>query len=63
MASVWKHPESKYWFACFSLPNGRRTKRSTKTTSRSDAQKIADKFEEAPPATSATEVSGQESSV
>ena len=47
MASVWKHPESKYWFACFSLPNGRRTKRSTKTTSRSDAQKIAEKFEEA----------------
>ena len=47
MASVWKHPESKFWFACFSLPNGSRTKRSTKTTSRSDAQKIADKFEEA----------------
>ncbi len=47
MASVWKHPESKYWFACFNLPNGRRTKRSTKTTARGDAQKIADKFEEA----------------
>lgn len=47
MASVWKHPESKYWFACFSLPNGRRTKRSTKRTSRTEAIKIADKFEEA----------------
>ncbi len=47
MASVWKHPESKYWFACFSLPNGRRTKRSTKRTSRTEAMKIADKFEEA----------------
>lgn len=47
MASVWKHPESKYWFACFTLPNGKRTKRSTKKTGRSDAQKIAEKFEEA----------------
>lgn len=47
VASVWKHPESKYWSACFSLPNGSRTKRSTKTTNRSDAQKIAEKFEEA----------------
>jgi integrase len=47
MASVWKHPESKYWFACFSLPNGRRTKRSTKRTNRNEALKIAEKFEEA----------------
>ncbi len=47
MASVWKHPESKYWFACFNLPDGTRTKRSTKKTSRTEAQKIADKFEEA----------------
>ena len=47
MASVWKHPESKYWFACFSLPDGRRTKRSTKRTSRTEAMKIAEKFEEA----------------
>ena len=47
MASVRKHSESKYWFACFSLPDGRRTKRSTKRTSRTEAQKIAEKFEEA----------------
>jgi integrase len=47
MASVWRHPESKFWFACFTLPDGRRTKRSTKKTNRSEAQKIADRFEEA----------------
>ena len=47
MASLWKHPESKYWFACFRLPNGKRTKRSTKKTKRAEAEKIAEKYEEA----------------
>jgi integrase len=40
-------PESKFWFACFTLPNGRRTKCSTKKTGRTEALKIAEKFEEA----------------
>ena len=30
MASIWKHPNSPYWSACFTLPDGSRTKRSTK---------------------------------
>lgn len=47
MASIWKHPESKYWFACFTTSTGKRTKRSTKTTDRKAAQKLADQFEEA----------------
>jgi integrase len=47
VASLWKHPESKYWFACITLPDGRRTKRSTKTTDRKLAEAIAHRFEEA----------------
>lgn len=47
MASVWKHPESKFWFACFTDRDGRRLKRSTKTTIRSKAEKLALSFEEA----------------
>lgn len=29
MASLRQHPRSPYWFACFTLPDGRRTQRST----------------------------------
>ena len=47
MASLWKHPRSKFWSACFTARDGRRLKRSTKTTVRRDAQRIADAFEEA----------------
>jgi integrase len=47
MASLWKHPESRYWVACFTDTDGRRRKRSTKTTDRKLAQKLADQFEEA----------------
>ncbi len=47
MASLWKHPHSKYWVACFTDTNGRRLKRSTKTTNRKEAQKLAEAFEEA----------------
>jgi integrase len=39
--------KSKFWFACFMLKDGTRTQRSTKTTDRKNAQKIADKFEQA----------------
>lgn len=47
MASLTKKERSPYWFACYSLPDGRRTKRSTKQTNRKTAQAIADKFEKA----------------
>lgn len=47
MASIWKHPESKYWFACIRTAEGKRTKKSTKTTDRVLAKKLADQFEEA----------------
>ena len=47
MASIWKHPESKYWVACFTGPDGRRMKRSTKMTSRRQAIKAAFMFEAA----------------
>jgi integrase len=47
MASLWRHPESKFWVACFTDRDGRRLKRSTKETVRSKAEKIALSFEEA----------------
>jgi integrase len=47
MASLRKHPKSPFWFACFSLPNGVRTTRSTKPTDRKEAQRIANKYEDA----------------
>ncbi len=47
MASLWKHPKSNFWTACFTDEAGRRRKRSTKKLKRSEAQKIADTWEEA----------------
>lgn len=47
MASLWKHPHSKFWTACFTGSDGRRLKRSTKTTDRKLALKLANQFEEA----------------
>ena len=47
MASLTKRQRSKYWVACFTDRNGRRLKRSTLSTVRKDAQKIADRWEEA----------------
>ena len=47
MASIWKHPESKFWYACFKDPEGRKRKRSTKTTSQREALRLAFKLEEA----------------
>jgi len=47
MASLRQKPNSQYWFACFSLPNGERAQRSTKTTNRKLAQKLADEYEAA----------------
>ena len=45
MASLWKHPESKFFFACFTDRTGRRLKRSTKETNRARAQRIAESYE------------------
>jgi integrase len=47
MASIKHHPKSPFWMACFSLPDGRRTTRSTATTDRKEAQRIANHFEDA----------------
>ncbi|MDB6135038.1 MAG: integrase family protein [Verrucomicrobiales bacterium] len=47
MASLWKRPESKFWFACFTTRDGKRRKVSTKTTDRRAALKIANEFEDA----------------
>jgi len=45
MASLRKFPRSPYYFACFTLPGGRRVQRSTKETARKAAQKKADDWE------------------
>jgi integrase len=45
MASVRQREGSKFWFACVTLPNGRRVQRSTKETDRKRAQRLADKWE------------------
>lgn len=41
MASLWKHPESKYWVACYTDRDGKQVKRSTKQTKRKEALTIA----------------------
>jgi len=46
MASLRRTPRSPFWIACFTLPNGRRTNRSTGTTDKKHAQRIANKFED-----------------
>jgi integrase len=47
MASIRQREGTKFWFACITLPNGRRVQRSTKETDRKKAQQIADKWEAA----------------
>lgn len=47
MASTRRRQGSRYWFACYTLPDGTRRQRSTKTTDRKEAQKLADTFEQA----------------
>ncbi len=47
MASLRRKPTSKYWWACFDLPNGKRRQRSTKETDRRRALKIAETWESA----------------
>ena len=46
MASIWKHPQSKFLTACWTDSNGRRMKRSTKTNDKKLAEKLARQFEE-----------------
>jgi integrase len=45
MAALRKKPHSKFWYACFTLPDGKRVQRSTKETKRKDAQDKADSGE------------------
>src|SRR5258708_38520281 len=47
MASIWKHPQSKYFTACFRDHNRRQRRISKKETNRKKAQKIADEYEKA----------------
>jgi hypothetical protein len=47
MASIWRHPQSKYWTACFRDSSRRQCRISTKETSRGKAYKIAAAFEAA----------------
>jgi integrase len=45
MASLRRFSDSKFWYACFTGPDGRRLQRSTRETDRKRAQKIADQYE------------------
>lgn len=45
MASLRKKALSRYWFACFNMPDGRRVQRSTGETLRKPAQEKADQWE------------------
>jgi hypothetical protein len=47
MASLRRFPGSRYWFACFIGPDGRRCQRSAKEPYKGRAQKIADRYAEA----------------
>lgn len=47
MASLRKKDRSPFWFACYTLPDGRRTQRSTGTDDKRKAQRIANEFEDA----------------
>src|SRR4051812_12622903 len=45
MASIWKDPRARFWVACFTNREGRRLKKTTRTTDRKKAQRMADGFE------------------
>ena len=47
MASVWKHPNSSKWTACYTLPNGTRVKKTSKLTNRKAALELAVNLESA----------------
>jgi integrase len=45
MASIWRHPHSRYWTACFRDADGHQRRITTKETDRRKAHKIAETFE------------------
>lgn len=45
MASLRRFPRSPFFFACFTLPDGKRVQQSTKETTRKKAQQKADEWE------------------
>jgi integrase len=47
MATLRKHPRSPFWHACITLQDGTRTNRSTGTSNRREAERIANRFEDA----------------
>ena len=47
MASVWRHPHSRYFTACFRDQNGRQRRITTKETNRKRAQRLAEEYEKA----------------
>lgn len=47
MASIWKHPNSPFWTACFTDERGRQVKKTTKQKEPREARKVAEAFEEA----------------
>jgi integrase len=46
MASLVRKPRSKFWFACFRDANGRQRRKSTRTSDRKKAIKIAEQYEQ-----------------
>lgn len=62
MATIFKRPKSPFWFACYSDRNGKTVKRTTKSTDRATATRMAldwEKLERASKAGSATMVTFQ----
>jgi integrase len=47
MSSIWKNPKSPFWTACWRDAEGQQRRRSTKTTDRRLARRIAQEFESA----------------
>ena len=47
MASLRRFPTSRFWYACFTMPDGQRVQKSTREINERKAQKMADTFEEA----------------
>jgi integrase len=46
MASIARHPGTRFWFGCYTDANGKRCQRSTKSTDRKEALKIVTAWEE-----------------
>ena len=47
MATLWKHPNSRFWTAQYIDADGKRVKRSTKQEEKKAAQRVADSWEDA----------------